>query len=158
MAETLEKYMSHELKIGRAIQSGFLPTKTPEIEGWKISPYFQSAREVSGDFYDTFTIDGHSRVGLIVADVCDKGVGAALFMTLFRSLLRSTAKIHEFSEGTDDPESRKTESPEQLLKRCVQFTNNYIATTHGHTSMFATLFFGLLEPETGHLYYINAGH
>ena len=83
-AEAVKKYMSRELEIGRTIQSGFLPLKTPEIEGWKLDPYFRSAREVAGDFYDIFTIEGHSRVGFIVADVCDKGVGAALFMTLFR--------------------------------------------------------------------------
>ncbi|MCK5575356.1 MAG: serine/threonine-protein phosphatase, partial [Sphingomonadales bacterium] len=128
------------------------------IEGWKLDPYFRSAREVAGDFYDIFTIEGHSRVGFIVADVCDKGVGAALFMTLFRSLLRSTAKMHEYADVPDAAKALYIEQPDLLLKRCVEFTNNYIASTHGHTSMFATMFFGLLEPETGHIYYINAGH
>lgn len=157
-AETIKKYMERELDIGRTIQSGFLPTKIPEIEGWQIDSYFCSAREVAGDFYDVFTIDGHNRIGLIVADVCDKGVGAALFMTLFRSLLRSTAKLHEYTDMPEIDKALYLENPDLLLKRCVQFTNNYIASTHGHTSMFATLFFGLLDPETGHLYYINAGH
>lgn len=157
-AETIKKYMEHELNIGRTIQKGFLPTKIPKINGWEISPYFRSAREVAGDFYDVFSINGVNRIGLIVADVCDKGVGAALFMTLFRSLLRSTAKRHEYTGIFGDSKSTFLEQPDLLLKRCVEFTNNYVSSTHGHTSMFATLFFGLLEPETGHLYYINAGH
>lgn len=157
-AEAVKKYMARELEIGRTIQSGFLPTKVPQIEGWKLTPYFCSAREVAGDFYDTFEIDGVNRIGLIVADVCDKGVGAALFMTLFRSLLRSTAKRHEYTEMMGTSKSMFLEQPELLLKRCVEFTNNYIASTHGHTSMFSTLFFALLDPDTGHLYYINGGH
>ena len=157
-AEAKKQYMARELNIGKTIQRGFLPTRIPEIDGWCISPYFQSAREVAGDFYDIFTIDGHSRIGLIVADVCDKGVGAALFMTLFRSLLRSTAKFHEYTNISEESKELYFDQPELLLKRCVQFTNNYISATHGHTSMFSTLFFGLLEPETGHLYYVNAGH
>lgn len=156
--EAIKKYMEHELDIGRTIQNGFLPTKIPDVNGWNINPYFCSAREVAGDFYDVFKIDGVNRIGLIVADVCDKGVGAALFMTLFRSLLRSTAKRHEYTEIFGKSKATILQHPDVLLKRCVQFTNNYIACTHGHTSMFATLFFGLLEPDTGHLYYINAGH
>lgn len=150
--------MEGELEIGRKIQAGFIPSRLPDLPGWVLGAHFQAAKEVAGDFYDVFEIDGHGRVGLIVADVCDKGVGAALFMTLFRSLLRSTAKRHEYADMSDASKALYREQPDLLLKRCVQFTNNYIAATHGHTSMFATLFFGLLEPETGHLYYINAGH
>lgn len=157
-AETAKKYMEHELKIGRDIQKGFLPKKNPEVEGWQFSPYFRSAREVAGDFYDIFEIEGQSRIGIVVADVCDKGVGAALFMTLFRSLLRSTAKLHEYADIPEASKELYLERPDLLLKRCVQFTNNYIASTHGYTSMFATVFFALLEPENGHIYYINAGH
>jgi len=157
-AENEQKIIERELRIGKKIQSGFLPQETEQIEGWHLTTYFQSAREVAGDFFDVFSINGHSHIGLIVGDVCDKGVGAALFMTLFRSLLRSTAKFHEYAEI---PEARKAlyvENPELLLKRCVHFTNNYIAITHGHTSMFASLFFAFLQPETGHMLYINAGH
>lgn len=156
--EAIKNYMEHELDIGRTIQNGFLPTSTPDITGWNLSTYFCSAREVAGDFYDAFTIDGVNRVGVIIADVCDKGVGAALFMTLFRSLLRSTAKRHEYTEIFGTSKATILEHPEILLKRCIQFTNNYIASTHGHTSMFASIFFGLVEPDTGHMYYVNAGH
>lgn len=150
--------MEQELEIGRKIQIGFITDPLPEVPGWELGAHFEAAKEVAGDFYDVFTIDGHSRIGLIVADVCDKGVGAALFMTLFRSLLRSTAKMHEYSAAEEYAQNQSLERPDALLKRSVQFTNNYISSTHGHTSMFATIFFGLLEPETGHLCYINAGH
>ena len=156
--ENERKVYERELDIGRKIQGGFLPQETPKIEGWHLNTYFQSARQVAGDFFDVFSINGHSRIGLIVADVCDKGVGAALFMTLFRSMLRSTAKFHEYADIPDERRALYVEHPEMLLKRCVHFTNNYVANTHGHTSMFASLFFAFLEPETGHMYYINAGH
>lgn len=158
LAESIKEQMEQELRIGRKIQSGFLPTTIPQFDGWAIEPYFSSARQVAGDFYDVFSIEGEGRIGFIVADVCDKGVGAALFMTLFRSLLRSTAKMHEYAEIPDSTKSLYRERPDLLLKRCVQFTNRYIARTHGHTSMFATMFFGLLDPATGHVYYVNAGH
>ncbi|MDH5355876.1 MAG: SpoIIE family protein phosphatase [Gammaproteobacteria bacterium] len=150
--------LEKELEIGRQIQAGFLPRTIPEVEGWQINHYFKAAREVAGDFYDVFDIEGHTRIGIVIADVCDKGVGAALFMTLFRSLLRSTAKLHEYTEVSPDSKAGLLENPELILKRSVQFANNYIAETHGHTSMFASIFFGLLDPQSGHLYYINAGH
>ncbi len=89
------------------------------------------------------------RIGLVVADVCDKGVGAALFMALFRSLLRATA--------TGDS-ARQASDPAAELLRAVRLTNDYIARTHGRSNMFATLFFGVLEPSTGLLLYVNGGH
>ena len=78
-----------DLEIGRQIQSGFFPTELPEIQGWDIETYFNAARKVSGDFYDIFRIEETEYYAFIVADVCDKGVGAALFMVLLRSLIRS---------------------------------------------------------------------
>ena len=156
--ENENKFFERELMIGRKIQSDFLPQNTLDIEGWDITTYFESARQVAGDFYDLYSIYGHSRVGLVVGDVCDKGVGAALFMTLFRSMLRSTAKFHEYADIPGERRAMYVEHPDRLLNRCVHFTNNYVANTHGHTSMFASLFFAFLEPETGHMYYINAGH
>jgi len=100
----LLKY-ERELQIGREIQEGFLPDTLPARVGWQLTARFQPAREVAGDFYDAFELLGGNRIGLVVADVCDKGVGAALFMALIRSLLRHTA-IHvdgdavRGSEGT----------------------------------------------------------
>jgi len=107
-------------------------------------------------------------VGLVIADVCDKGVGSALYMALFRSLIRVFAEQASFCDpsaiaGINQSCSELTAVPsaenQQLMHlRAVPFTNNYIALTHGEESMFATLFFGVLNPTTGQLCYINAGH
>jgi serine phosphatase RsbU (regulator of sigma subunit) len=86
-------------------------------------------------------------VARVVADVCDKGVGAALFMALFRSLLRVTA----LGAAADTPRT-------EALRRTVRATNDYIARTHGAANMFATVFIGILEPVSGALAYVNAGH
>jgi len=159
--------LEKEMEIGRRIQAGFLPNKLPEIAGWDIAAYFEAAREVAGDFYDVFNIRTLNRVGLIIGDVCDKGVGAALFMTLFRSLLRSTALAQDFQNWGESPGSEDTyqsgapnkeNTAEQCIRRSIQLTNNYVAQTHGTTSMFASIFFALLDPKTGSLTYINAGH
>jgi serine phosphatase RsbU (regulator of sigma subunit) len=112
------------------------------------------AREVAGDFYDVFELpDGN--IGLVIADVCDKGVGAALFMTLFRSLIRITANQDTFEPAENEQDSFFTE---ERLQRALTLTNNYIAETHQDSGMFATLFFGILEPRSGRLMYINGGH
>jgi serine phosphatase RsbU (regulator of sigma subunit) len=148
------KALERELEIGREIQAGFLPETLPHVEGWEVAASLMSAREVAGDFYDAFELpDGN--IGLVIADVCDKGVGAALFMTLFRSLIRATANLEYFehTEGSNSPRSTH-----ERLKRAVSLTNNYIAETHGDSGMFATLFFGILDPHTGKLVYINGGH
>jgi sigma-B regulation protein RsbU (phosphoserine phosphatase) len=84
----------HELEIGRKIQASFLPEELPKPAGWEIASKFKAARIVAGDFYDAFTLVGGKRIGLVVGDVCDKGVGAALFMAIFRSLIRAFADQH----------------------------------------------------------------
>jgi serine phosphatase RsbU (regulator of sigma subunit) len=143
------KSLERELEIGRDIQKGFLPDRLPRLAGWEIAAYFQAAREVAGDFYDAFQLEPEGKLCLMIADVCDKGVGAALFMTLVRSLLRFTMQAAP-ALGTPSPGSR--------LGQAAALTNNYIADTHGDTGVFATVFFGLLDPSTGTLFYINAGH
>ncbi len=158
-----------ELQVGRKIQLDFLPETLPQIEGWEIAARFEPAREVAGDFYDAFSV-GHGRVGIVIADVCDKGVGAALFMSLFRSFLRILAQ-QNYSLGLLDMlveqpnaqarQAKRSHLPSigtQALKNAVERTNAYIAETHWRTSMFATLFFGILDPSTGKLIYINGGH
>ena len=143
------KSLERELEIGREIQAGFLPTELPQADGWDIAASLKSAKEVAGDFYDAFYLESENKICLVIADVCDKGVGAALFMTLFRSLLRFTISAADiFGER---PAASK-------LKYAATLTNNYIANTHGDTGMFATIFFGLLDPVDGTLMYINAGH
>jgi serine phosphatase RsbU (regulator of sigma subunit) len=140
-AESLER----ELAIGRRIQATFLPERLPEPPGWEIAALFEPARQCAGDFYDAFLLpDG--RIALAIADVCDKGVGAALFMALFRSLLRSTAEAAA-EAGSDE-----------VVRRAVVRTNDYIARTHGRSNMFATLFFGVADAATGELRYVNGGH
>ena len=148
------KALQRELEIGREIQAGFLPETLPQVEGWEIAASLMSAREVAGDFYDAFELpDG--TIGLVIADVCDKGVGAALFMTLFRSLIRAVANLDYF-EHTEH--ANAYQSTAKRLQRAVSLTNNYIAETHVKSGMFATLFFGILDPRDGKLTYINGGH
>ena len=141
------KSLERELEIGREIQKSFLPEELPRVDGWEIAARFAPARQVAGDFYDAFRLPSAGGIGLVVADVCDKGVGAALFMALFRSLLRATA-TGEASSG----------NPAADLAHAVRLTNDYIARTHGRANMFATLFFAVLDPATGSLHYINGGH
>jgi sigma-B regulation protein RsbU (phosphoserine phosphatase) len=148
------KALERELEIGREIQAGFLPKTLPRIKGWEIAASLMSAREVAGDFYDVFELpDG--TLGLVIADVCDKGVGAALFMTLLRSLVRAGARLEYFehSEAENVPISTA-----ERLQRAISLTNNYITETHYDSGMFATLFFGILDPRDGKLAYINGGH
>lgn len=158
--------LEHELEIGRKIQASFLPEALPQVPGWEIAAYFRAARQVAGDFYDAFTLQ-EEKIGLVIGDVVDKGVGAALFMTLFRSLIRAAANSDNFMGWTNSSPATTDSLAEQQpgsfdglfnLKNSVTLTNNYIARTHGQTSMFATLFFGLLDPATGSLRYINGGH
>jgi len=141
-----------ELEIGRQIQTSFFPESIPEINGWELAAYFQSARQVAGDFYDVFELEDGKKLGLVLADVCDKGVGAALFMVLFRSLLRANL-IREFEQREEaDVE------PGQILVSAVDKTNNYIATNHARASMFATVFSAVLERDNSELWYLNCGH
>lgn len=147
------KAMEREFDIGREIQAGFLPDSLPQPKGWEIAAALRSAREVAGDFYDVFDLP-EGRVGLVIADVCDKGLGAALFMTLFRSFIRAVASMDFFSH----PETPGSISTEMRLKNAISLTNHYIAETHGDTGMFATIFFGILDPGNGVLAYINGGH
>jgi serine phosphatase RsbU (regulator of sigma subunit)/two-component sensor histidine kinase len=136
-----------DLEIGREIQSGFFPKDLPVISGWEIAAFFKAARQVSGDFYDVFQIGDTGYYIIVVADVCDKGVGAALFMVLLRSLIRSFSEQHT-SEVV----------PEELLGKITLNVNNYIVDTHGQSNMFATLFLGLLDPSNNNFYYVNGGH
>jgi phosphoserine phosphatase RsbU/P len=143
------KSMERELEIGREIQTSFLPEELPSIVGFEIAARFTPARQVAGDFYDAFGLDSGRYFGIVVADVCDKGVGAALFMALFRSLLRAFAE-RAFA-GAAGP------AAEPLLSAVVS-TNDYIARTHGRANMFATAFVGVLDPAAATVTWINAGH
>jgi sigma-B regulation protein RsbU (phosphoserine phosphatase) len=145
-----------ELEIGRRIQAGFLPQEIPEFEGWNIASYFKAAREVAGDFFDVFQLPNDKYLALVIGDVCDKGVGAALFMTLFRSLTRASC-LYGCMQKIGDIE-KQADIPETILLNSILTTNRYIATTHGDSSMFASMFFGILDTETRQLVYVNGGH
>jgi|GEM_PF-573875 len=148
--------IEQDLRIGRRIQRDFMPTKVPKIEGWSVDARFYPAREVAGDFYDIF-VNGEYAT-FILADVCDKGVGAALFMALIRSLLRafiSQAREKLIALPLTD------QTPLTLmgeLRKVVQNTNDYIIEHHYELTMFATLFLGVVHIRSGRMYYINGGH
>ncbi len=167
--EAYSKVLNKELEKGRQLQINCLPSQLLQMPGWETAAFFKPARQVAGDFYDIFQLPEGS-VGFVVADICYKGVGAALFMALFRSLIRifsgqtslnglsltcSDAILDESEQLKENP----TIDPNHLKAlKAVQLTNNYIALNHGELAMFATLFFGILDPETGKLSYINGGH
>ena len=157
------KGLERELAIGREIQAGFLPDRLPQPSGWELAARFHAAREVAGDFYDAFPLSQGQKIGLVVGDVAGKGVGAALFMTLFRTLIRATSSLDSFTQRADGACAglELLDGPSAdaaTLQNTVVLTNNYFADTHGQSHMFVTLFFGILDPMTGALSYINGGH
>ncbi|MDH3695451.1 MAG: cyclic nucleotide-binding domain-containing protein, partial [Gammaproteobacteria bacterium] len=140
-----------ELEIGRKIQAGFLPESLPQVPGWELAVHFQSAREVAGDFYDAFNNSEQGNIALVIGDVCGKGVGAALFMTLFRSLIRATlisgdlmSWVKTDEDSLDRSFNTASHESSQTLGNAVSLTNNYITRTHAKDSMFASLFIALL--------------
>ncbi|MEH2171999.1 PP2C family protein-serine/threonine phosphatase [Nostoc sp.] len=165
--ETYSKALNYELEKGRQIQRDFLPNEIPQLPNLEIATFFSPARQVAGDFYDVFMLPG-DYLGLVIADVADKGVGAALFMALFRSLIRifsgqislgGLSIIANEAELSILIESEMATNLYQINPlKAVALTNNYIAQQHAQMSMFATLFFGVLDPATGILTYINGGH
>lgn len=136
--------LQKEMEIGRRIQNNFLPELIPLIRGWNFSAFSRPAKDVGGDFYDIFNIEGDDKIGLVIADVCGKGVGAALFMALIRSLIRA------FTINSD-------KSAEAVLQIAYN-THNYIIENHESSGMFATMFLSFLDTNTGELTYVNAGH
>jgi sigma-B regulation protein RsbU (phosphoserine phosphatase) len=159
--EDYSQALDKEMEKGKKIQRDFLPRTIPYLAGWEISYYFHPARQVSGDFYDAFSLPG-DRLGLVIADVCDKGVGSALYMALFRSLIRvfsGQITLHGLSVPGSEGDTQDLATVELGRSlHAVPLTNDYIAQEHGHEGMFATMFFGILDPATGKLAYINGGH
>lgn len=131
--------MAQELAMAGQIQANILPEKVPELPGWDIAARLLPARETSGDFYDFIPVTDKNW-GIIIADVADKGIGAALFMTLTSTLFRGLAHRHP-----------------SLPALTLQTVNERILSdTRG--SMFVTAFYGVLEPNTGRFRFSNAGH
>ncbi len=130
--------LQQELDVAHNIQASFLPDGSPDIFGCTVASYWQAARQVSGDFYDFLQLaDG--KWGIVIADVADKGVPAALYMALSRTILRTVA----FSR--DDPA--------KVLVRV-----NEILEREAKSDLFVTMFYAIWEPERGRLRYANAGH
>lgn len=157
--------LAREMEVARNIQRDFLPETLPIAMGLQLEAALHPAREVSGDFYDAFTLPPAGTIVLVVGDVCDKGVGAALFMALFRSLIRASADpigggAIQMIGGrrTLVRQALESATPADLLTRVASFTNDYIARLHGRTNMFATVFLAALDPRTGQFDYVNAGH
>jgi phosphoserine phosphatase RsbU/P len=150
-----------ELEKGKQIQKEFLPHRLPRPAGWDIAACFHAARQVSGDFYDAFLLP-NGCLAVVVGDVCDKGIGSALFMALIRSLIRVfTGKISlsgvSISAG-DRPAAEAMDVEVGTALGAVTLTSEYIAQEHGDQGMFATLCLAIINLETGEMAYVNAGH
>src|SRR5258705_7716455 len=130
--------LESELRVARLIQQTLLPKELPQLPGWELARYYQPARAVGGDFYDFMTLaDG--QLGLVVGDVTDKGVPAALVMATTRAILRGAAL--QFN------------SPGQVLERA-----NDLLVPDIPRNMFVTCLYAILDVATGRLRYANAGH
>jgi sigma-B regulation protein RsbU (phosphoserine phosphatase) len=143
--------IEEELAVARRIQESFLPRHLPDLPGWGIAGYSRGAQAVGGDFYDCIPL-GDGRIGLIVADACGKGVTAALFVALTRSLLRAVSLSPQVFRNTHDNDAG------QILIGAIWLTNDYLCREHADNNMFVTLFYGVLDPHSGSLAYANAGH
>ena len=132
--------IQRELEVARSIQQASLPKEVPTLEDWQITPYYQPAREVGGDFYDFFELDD-GRVGVVVGDATGKGVPAALVVTATYSMLRAVAQ----ALGSFSPGEALAQVNETLVARIPP-------------NMFVTCFYAMLDPESGSLSYANAGH
>jgi predicted ester cyclase len=130
--------VEQDLRVARSIQQASLPKEVPTLEGWLISPYYQPAREVGGDFYD-FHLLSEGRLGVVVGDATGKGVPAALVMSTTCGMLRLAAQSYS--------------SPGVMLQRVNEALFPYIPP-----NTFVTCFYSVLDPESGLLRYANAGH
>ncbi len=165
--ETYSKALDRELEKGRQIQNNFLPQHLPSVINCEVIHFFQPALQLSGDFYDVFRLS-ENQVAVVIGDVSDKGVGAALFMALVRSLLRiysGQAQSYHPDQVDNLEELAAVDSvgmtpaiDNTQALQAVALTNDYIAYQHGEEGMFATLFLGIVDPLNGTVSYINAGH
>lgn len=131
--------MERELAMAAQVQASFMPKQLPQLQGWQFAATLVPAKLTSGDFYDLIRLPG-GRVGILIADVVDKGVGAALFMAMSSTLLRTYA-----AEQPDHPAQVFAE----VNRRLLEYTG---------INQFVTVFLGILDPRTGEMAYSNAGH
>lgn len=130
--------LQQELDVAHTIQASFLPDGSPNIPGCSVATHWQAARQVGGDFYDFLALND-DKWGVVIADVADKGVPAALFMALSRTILRTVA----FSR----------EDPAHVLMRA-----NEIIGREARSDLFVTVFYGIWDPNSERFTYANAGH
>jgi GAF domain-containing protein len=138
----IQQRTERELEVARDIQASFLPQTSPQPPGWEVCALWQAARQVGGDFYDFIPLppaEGRERWGIAIADVADKGVPAALYMALSRTLLRTVA-INRIS-------------PAATLTRL-----NQLIMADARSEQFVTVFYGMWEPDTGRFVYATGGH
>lgn len=138
-AEAAERErMEQELKVAQLIQQQFLPRELPKLPEWQVAAYYGPARVVGGDFYDFIDL-GDGLIGIVVGDVTDKGVPAALVMARTHSILRA--------------EAPRLVDPGRVLARA-----NELLVPEMPARMFVTCLYGVLNPSTGHFRFANAGH
>ena len=136
--ETARRRVDEELRIARSLQGAILPRLIPEHEAYAGHALMTPAQELGGDFYDCFLLpDG--RLGVVMADVSGKGVPAAFFMAIARTVTRAAAQEHGEAG------------------RCLREVNEAICAQNPH-DLFVTLFYGILDPASGRFDYANAGH
>jgi serine phosphatase RsbU (regulator of sigma subunit)/anti-sigma regulatory factor (Ser/Thr protein kinase) len=130
--------IEQELRVAQLIQQQFLPRENPDLPGWRIGAYYGPAREVGGDFYDFIKLPD-DQIGIVVGDVTDKGVPAALVMATTHSILRA-------------------EAPRLIAPSAVLTRANELLVDEMPAHMFVTCLYAVLDPATGRLRYANAGH
>ncbi len=133
-----QERLQHEIDLARAIQESFLPEHCPEIPGWGLAVEWRAARGVGGDYYDFIRL-APDRLAVVIADVSDKGVAAALYMALSRTVMRATAL--------------DAQGPADTLRRA-----NRILMQDSRSGMFVSLFYGIIDLASGSLTYARAGH
>src|SRR5215203_5004771 len=136
----MRQSIEQELRVARSIQQALLPKDMPLLDSWRITPYYQPARQVGGDFYDFFDLED-SRIGVAVCDATGKGMPAALAVSATSSMLRAVAQAFGSS------------SPGEVLARV-----NETLVARIPANMFVTCFYAILEPESASVSYANAGH
>ena len=138
--ETLDFQVAlQELEFASRIQASFLPNEVPILSGWELAVTLLPARNMSGDYFDFIPLED-GKIGILIADVVDKGLGAALYMALSRTLIRTYALEFE------------------LQPDLVFFSTNERILQDARANLFVTAFYGILDLKTGHMAYCNAGH